>query len=237
MNETNILVVHYPDCQQLIIWLTYPGREYKNLRLINKETGRVTEEWPVTDKLNGSIKLIWDTLTIAPGSYSIEIDWEKGWQHRITIRKYEEGDIQEKKQTDSVTTTANEENEENNGPIVYRDGFGNIIPDEDLILREKVNKDLIRKFSRRIQYEGTFRAGTIIYVDGDIRIRLSHEMGGGNCMFYIDVPTPQQWEAQTKTPLAERNEILEYIARTVQMQQASNCNFEITNDTIVFSYR
>jgi hypothetical protein len=236
-NEMNIRFVHYPDCQQLIIWLPHPGREYKNLRLINKETGKLVEEWPVTDKLSGSIQLIWDTLVIAPGLYSIEIDWEKGWQHQITIIKYEEGYINDKKQTDTQTKEVTENKEEISKPIIYKDGFGHIIPDEDLILREKLNKDILRKFSRSIEYEGNFRAGTIIYIDGDIRIRLNHEMGGGNCMFYIDIPSSQQWEAETKTPLADRTEILEYIARTVQSQQASNCNFEIREDAIGFYYR
>ncbi len=62
-------------------------------------------------------------------------------------------------------------------------------------------------------------------------------MGGGNCMVYIDIPTQLQWEAFTKTPLARRKEILEFVAATVQAQQASNCNYEIKESSIGFYYK
>ncbi len=124
-----------------------------------------------------------------------------------------------------------------NKPIVYKDGFGNIIPDEDLIIREKLNKELERKFSRRIEYESNLRSGSVIYIDKDTRIEFSNEMGGGNCMAYLNIPTEDQWEAATKTTLSRRNEILEYIAQVVQLQQASSCYFEIKENEIGFYYK
>ncbi len=132
--------------------------------------------------------------------------------------------------------------EKNNGgekskPIVYRDGFGNVIPDEDLILRERLNKELERKFSRRVEYEGNLRAGTVIYIDIDTRIEFYNEIGGGNCMVYISVPSEKKWEEHTKTPIDRRKDILEYVAAAVQTQQASNCNFEIKEDAISFYYK
>ena len=122
-------------------------------------------------------------------------------------------------------------------PIVYKDGFGNIIPDEDLILREKLNKDLARKFSRRVEYSGTLRDGQVIYIDTDTRIGFSNEMGGGNCMAFINIPSEEHWEAYTKTPLSMRQEILEFVAATVQVQQASNCKYEIKENEIGFYYK
>ncbi len=122
-------------------------------------------------------------------------------------------------------------------PIVYSDGFGNIIPDEDLILREKLNKELERKFSRRVEYKGNQRAGSVIYTDKDTRIEFGNEMGGGNCMVYLTIPTEEQWEAATKTDLSRRKEILEYVAAAVQAQQASNCYFEIKENEIGFYYK
>lgn len=119
----------------------------------------------------------------------------------------------------------------------YRDGFGNIIPDEDLIMREKANKELERKFSRRVEYEGNLRAGSVIYIDSESRIEFYNEMGGGNCMVYIDIPAEEQWEEATKTPLSRRSEILEFVAATVQAQQASNCYYEIKTKEINFCYK
>lgn len=126
---------------------------------------------------------------------------------------------------------------EKDQPIIYRDGFGNMIPDEDLILSEKLNKELERKFSRKIEYSGTLRDGQVIYIDIDTRIEFSNEMGGGNCMAFINIPTEEQWEAATKTPLERRKDILEYVAAAVQSQQASNCNFEIRENEIGFYYK
>lgn len=122
-------------------------------------------------------------------------------------------------------------------PVVYKDGFGNVIPDEDLILREKLNKELARKFSRRVEYEGNLRAGSVIYSDIDTRIEFGNEMGGGKCMVYVIIPTEKEWEAQTNTPLSRRKEILEYVAAAVQAQQASNCYFEIKENEIGFYYK
>lgn len=122
-------------------------------------------------------------------------------------------------------------------PIEYKDGFGNSIPNEDLILREKLNKELERKFSRRIEYEGNLRSGSVIYLDIDTKIEFSNEMGGGNCLAYINIPSETLWETVTKVPLSRRKDILEYVAAAVQAQQASNCYFEIKEDSIGFYYK
>lgn len=177
MNESNIRFVHYPDCQQLIIWLTHPGSEYENVRLINIKHKKIVEEMPVADRLSGSIQIVWDTLNIAPGKYTIEIDWENGWQHCIDITKFKKGFVLK---VDQPIVT--ESNNKSSQPIQYRDGFGNILENEDLLLREKLNKELVKKFSRRIEFEGNFRSGTIIYIDNEIRIEFYHEMGGDNCI-------------------------------------------------------
>jgi len=66
------------------------------------------EEWPVAEKLSGSIQLLWDTLMIAPGLYTIEINYKAGWQHIIEIQKLEEGFVPEAKEPEKfnvVTTT------------------------------------------------------------------------------------------------------------------------------------
>jgi hypothetical protein len=56
-------------------------------------------------------------------------------------------------------------------------------------------------------------------------------------MFYIWIPTRQHWESQTKIPLEERDDIIDFIAQTVKSQQASNCRYEIKEDTIGFYYK
>lgn len=217
--------VRYPACQQLQLWLPQPGWQgYGDLRLCRGEA--VLEQDRVDARLNGSVQMLWDTLPWPPGDYRIEIDHQQGWKHVLTLRKLPEGE--------PLPTVAPAPSEEPPGPVVYRDGFGKVIPDEDLLLREQVMQRLKAQFSRRLQYDGNYRAGTITYVEGDLRIGFFHEMGGGDCKFYIDVPTAERWEAATGTPLARREEILEFVAAQVQRDQAPSWRYEIGVDAIVF---
>ncbi len=227
--------VHYPDCQQLIIWLPQYGHNYGSMRLIDQKTSQVVFEHPVSDKLSGSVQLLWDTLDVAPGEYVVEIEHPEGWQHRILFKKYSENEEVpvEKPAIQMPPETESQSSE----PIIYRDGVGNEIPNEDLILREKAQRDIANKFARRIEYEGNFRAGEVIYIDNERRIRFYHEMGGGDCMFYIDIPSAQEWEARTGTPLCSRQEILEFVAQTVHTQQASSTRYEIGERDIAFYHR
>nr|WP_316640561.1 hypothetical protein [uncultured Roseateles sp.] len=117
-------------------------------------------------------------------------------------------------------------------PIVYRNAAGQILPDEDMRLRQALGLAMARLASRRLEYDGTFRAGTITYVEGALRIPFSHEMGGGACKFYIDVPPAALWEADTGVPIARRDEILRFLAETVQRERASSWRFEIEGDAI-----
>lgn len=231
MQENNIRFVHYPGCQQLIIWLTHPGREYGAMRLINAFNDNIMQEWPVPDLLSGSIQLLWDTLSVAPGQYRVEIDWHYGWQHLLYFEKLEEG------LAIPSEPERNELPEKAEGRIQYKDGFGNSIVEEDLVLRAKVEKEIIGKCTRHLEYEGTFRAGTIIYIENDIRIEFSHEMGGGNCMFVVDIPTEQQWELQTKIPLSARQDIIEFLAKRILAEQAPQCNYVIKANSIAYYYQ
>ena len=123
---------------------------------------------------------------------------------------------------------------ESKGPIVYRDGFGNIIPDADLELRKALAERMAARFSRRLEFDGTFRAGTITYVEGDLRIPFSHEMCGGNVHFSIDVPTPEKWEAATGRPLSERSDIVDFLAFETRRVKASSWHYVIRETRIDF---
>lgn len=116
----------------------------------------------------------------------------------------------------------------------YRDGFGRPVPDVDLELREKARAAIARRFTRRLEYAGNVRAGTVTYVDDRGRVDFPHEMAGGGAHAVIDVPTSADWERVTGLPLAERDEIVRFVAETVQREQAPSWRFEITADAIVF---
>jgi hypothetical protein len=120
------------------------------------------------------------------------------------------------------------------GPIVYRDGFGNVIPDADLELRKALQEKMAARFARHLEFDGTFRGGTITYVEGDIRIPFSHEMCAGGVHFSIDVPVPARWEAATGRPLSERADIVNFLASETCRVKASSWSYIIHEDRIDF---
>lgn len=128
--------VHYADCQQLQVWLPELGRNgYGSYRIIDKNTQTIIEIALVEDKLSGSIKMLFDTLGLPDSDYVLEIDHPKGGKHVLHFQKFAENFIPQKpKPIEPVA--------EKSDTLwrVYKDGFGNPIPNEDQILRENAQK-------------------------------------------------------------------------------------------------
>ncbi|MEZ6028317.1 MAG: hypothetical protein R3C46_01075 [Hyphomonadaceae bacterium] len=219
--------VHYPGAQQLILWLPKPGYQGYGELVVTGRDGEI-ERGPVSSRLNGSVQILFATLHWNEGDYLIAIGHEDGWRHEISLRKLPEGQPLPPPPQPPAPEPPRAE------PIVYRDGAGKVIPNADLELRDRLMQDVARKFARRLEYEGTYRAGMIYYVDGDHRIGFSHEMCGGDMKFSIDLPTVAQWEAATGLPLAERDDIIAFVAERVRREKASSWRYEITPRSIDF---
>lgn len=221
--------VRYPGCQQLILWLPQPGRpNYGEMRIIGPD-GAAIEQAPVSSRLNGSIQILTDTYQWPPGAYRVEIDHIDGWRHELRMEKLEEGAAAPK----PLPPPTYEEKPSAEARI-YRDGFGRVIPNLDLEMRAQSMETIVAKFLRRLEFEGNARAGVIIYVEGERRIRFSHEMCIGRVKFSIDLPRPQHWQAQTGTSLGERDDIVDFVARETRRTQASSWDYEIHEDRIDF---
>ncbi len=217
--------VHYPGSQQLILWLPKPVHEgYGELSVVRD--GVDVERGPVSRRVSGSVQILFATLEWPPGEYAIAITHKDGWRHEIALKKYPPGEQPPVPPREPVVE------EPSRGPIVYRDGFGNVIPDTDLEMRGQAQRDVARMFGRRLEYEGNFHAGAIVYIDGDTRIRFSHEMGGGGVKFSIEVPSAEHWEGFTKSPLKKRDEIIEFLAERVRIEKANSWRYEITDESI-----
>ena len=225
LEEGAVKSVHYPDCQQLIIWLPAPGRDYGMLRLLDETTGQLVETGPVDEKLSGSIQLIWDTLSIPPGSYRIEICRSEEVVHRIHIRKLEEN------QSVPVTVTPEPEPAPT-GPVQYRDGFGNPIVEEDLRLREKATRDIVNRFTRKVTFTSEGRSGAVIYIEGDTRITFYYELGGAGCIAWIDIPAVAAWEQATGLSIDRRDEIIAFVAQQAHDRQAPGSVIQISETSI-----
>ncbi|PKP80082.1 MAG: hypothetical protein CVT79_16665 [Alphaproteobacteria bacterium HGW-Alphaproteobacteria-18] len=218
--------VHYPGSQQLILWLPQDGYSGYSVLRIHGPGGTQIENTPLTERLNGRVQILIDTWPWPPGPYHIEITHKEGWRHELALEKLEAG-IAPPPPAPPVI-------EERPGPIVYRDSAGTLLPDLDLELREREFARLAARFARRLEFEGNARAGTITYIEGDLRLRFSHEMGRHPVHFSIDIPPPEKWETATGRPLAERDDILEFLAAETRRLQASRWNFVIHADRIDF---
>lgn len=124
---------------------------------------------------------------------------------------------------------------------VYRDGYGNSIPNEDKEIRDKMDSRLVEIFNlkqknegTRLEYDHRGRGGYVTFIENDIRIQLWWEFGGGDCHVFIEIPTEKNWEAETKTPLSRRREILLFIANTVRRDQGPHWRFEIEDGSISY---
>src|SRR5512147_781965 len=83
--------VHYPGAQQLVLWLPQSGYEgYGELSLVGPESD-IVERASVRSRLNGSVQILWDTLSWPPGAYRIEIAHGAGWRHVLELQKLPEG--------------------------------------------------------------------------------------------------------------------------------------------------
>ena len=248
--------VRYPGCQQLQLWLPQAQHLGYTDLLIQHADGSVIAQGAVQAHCSGSVSLLWDTLAWPPGDYRVEVRHADGWQHTLALHKRApgevaagdddlssddgEGDLAELARLARLQAAAADSSP--TAPIVYRDGFGNVIPDLDLQLRQRAQADIARSFAAafaatqgcRLEYDGNYREGVVTYIEGDLRIAFNHAMGGGACKFYIELPTPAQWVAATGTALSRRDEIVRTLAETVRAEQASDWHFEIKDDVIRF---
>jgi hypothetical protein len=173
------------------------------------------------------VQILLDTVPWPPGDYGIEITHRDGWSHELRLTKLEAGVAPPAPEPPPVPKSDGK-------PIVYRDGTGKVLPNHDLDLRAKALDRLTARFSRRLEFEGNFRAGTIHYIEGDIRIRFYHEMCGGGVHFSIDIPVAEKWQAETGQPLAERDDIVAFVAAETQRRQARSWNYVICDNRIDF---
>jgi hypothetical protein len=228
-NSSNLKIVHYPDCQQLVLWLPNPYHHYTDLIIENTTINDIIYNKVVTDIKSGSVQIILDTLFIYPGNFIMQLNVVGGIAHKIYFTKLKEDESITPKSEDLPIIDHNDHQ-----PIIYKDGFGNVIPNLDLELREKVIKKTINKVFRRLEFISHGREGEVVYIEGDTKLSFYMEMGGGNCLFYLNIPSHEDWESVTKLPLNEREDILNFVAEGTQREQASSCNFIISDREIAY---
>jgi len=229
LTENHIKIVHYPDCQQLIIWLPEYHGLYEDIAINDVHSGLNIYSQKISDVVGGSIQIIIDTLFIYPGEFVMTISKIDGLQHNVTFVKYQEGVMPE------VPENAPDEPIDfDKPPIEYRDGFGNVLPNEDLMLREQIINKTINKITRRLEYISHGRDGEVVYTEGEKHIKFLMEMGAYDCVFYINIPSEAEWETTSTFPLSEREDIITFVAEQTQRDQSSSCDFTISEKEIAY---
>lgn len=85
----------------------------------------------------------------------------------------------------------------------------------------------------RVSYEDQGRGGYVVFQLGSTICRFWYEFGGGTTLVFIDVPAEAHWEAQTKIPLAQREQILNFIGQRAIADKAPGYGYRIEPTSIV----
>ena len=228
-------IIHYPDCQQLVFHMPEYAWDAHELCLFDKVKQEEIFRMPVRNKLNGSTMIVLDTLTYKPGFYRITASWQNGWTHELHFIKMIPGFPFEKiNQQLPADLTVVQNDEENNQAESKEIEIQNKIRHRQETLNKIQQKQEMLETSlyKRVAYFQDGRGGTIKYSDRDITISFGWEFAGGNGLVIIFITETAYWEASTKTPLSERDEILEFVALSVIRDKAPGCIYEIYENFI-----
>ncbi|HZV43249.1 MAG TPA: hypothetical protein VFF90_02160 [Saprospiraceae bacterium] len=79
----------------------------------------------------------------------------------------------------------------------------------------------------KLEYTSNGRHGYVVYKDHTGELSFYYEFGGGKCVAIINVPSQAEWIKQTNRLLAEREEILTFVAAQAMKDQVKNGYYEI----------
>ncbi|GAB2774089.1 hypothetical protein GCM10027275_16400 [Rhabdobacter roseus] len=81
-----------------------------------------------------------------------------------------------------------------------------------------------------LQYTENGRSGTITFSSPETTFDMWYEFAASPALVIIGIPTPQHWEAQTKTPLPTRAALLDQIAKQVIKDKVGSNGYHHVDD-------
>jgi len=89
-----------------------------------------------------------------------------------------------------------------------------------------------------VRYTSSGRSGTVHYVSKEASFDMWYEFAGGDALAIIKIPTPAEWETETKMALSRRQDVLTFIGQQVVKDQTHNGSFTIEDDYItIYSFK
>lgn len=234
--------VRYPGCQQLQLWLPQPDHNGARRVQVRRADGLVVDDAALHERLSGPVQLLFDTLAWPPGAYQLTVDAAPGQPAvALALHKWAADPPAAPPPADARVDAGGRGAHAGFGGSepapVYRDGLGRVLPDEAQRLRDTAWAQLQRRFSRQVRVHNQGRAGTVTYEERLPQLRrlhFAHEIAGGPWHWAVTVPTPARWQAETGLPLAERDELLRFVAESLQRSQGPHWAWTLTDDTIAF---
>lgn len=97
-------------------------------------------------------------------------------------------------------------------------------------------KEVYAQRNKNITFQNNGRSGFAILKDGNKITRFYTEVGGGDCIFYMVIPSAELWESQTGYTIGEKDDVVKYIAEESLKKQAKTqrCYYKIDETNIVF---
>lgn len=135
LKEGSIRVIRYDDCQQLVICLSKYFSHFDVIS-ITAENNALLYHKKISEVINGSVQILIDSLFIPPGPFTICITRVSGNAYRIKAHRLSNNPAQ------SPTAEKNNNETSHSSFKTYRDGAGNIIPNEGEIIRLEAAKKM-----------------------------------------------------------------------------------------------
>jgi hypothetical protein len=83
---------------------------------------------------------------------------------------------------------------------------------------------------------GAGRGGQLHYADTRTRFSMWWEFAGGDALALVGIPTPAQWEAQTRLPVSERSSVLQVLAAELVALHAGGGGHAVFDDQVLVLY-
>ncbi len=85
----------------------------------------------------------------------------------------------------------------------------------------------------QLRYSEDGRGGTIHYTSPETRFDMWYEFAMPPALVIIGIPESKYWEGQTKTPLAQREAILQFIGEQVIQDKLAGSGHFLLSDQIL----